>query len=199
MVILLFFHNSIKIRISTNLIKVLKDEEGNSIQDMQKIKDMATVFYQNLLGSSSHEFSQAKAERGASLIKRKFSDSCIAVMGAEVTRAEIHKVLFSMNQNKAPGPNGFSVVFFQKAWPIIGDDVCEAILEFCHSLIPQYCWDYILYCLKCFGAPARYVSWIKECITSPSFTIVLNGTLVGYFHGRKGLRQGDPFLLTSLF
>jgi hypothetical protein len=42
------------------------------------------------------------------------------------------------------------------------------------------------------GAPARFISWIRECITSPSFTIALNGSLVGYFHGKKGLRQGDP-------
>jgi hypothetical protein len=30
----------------------------------------------------------------------------------------------------------------------------------------------------------------KECITSPRFTICLNGTLVGYFEGK--LRQRDP-------
>lgn len=53
-------------------------------------------------------------------------------------------------------------------------------------------WDYILHCLNCLGALARYIAWIWACITSPSFTIALNGTLVGYFQGRKGLRQGDP-------
>jgi hypothetical protein len=58
-------------------------------------------------------------------------------------------------------------------------------------------WDFILDCLKCFGAPPNFVAWIKECISSPSYSIALNGTLVGYFHGRKGIRQGDsisPFL-----
>jgi hypothetical protein len=50
----------------------------------------------------------------------------------------------------------------------------------------------ILHCLQCFGAPPRYIAWIWECINSPSFSIALNGTLVGYFKGRKGLRQGDP-------
>jgi len=53
-------------------------------------------------------------------------------------------------------------------------------------------WEYVLHCLKCFGVPGKFISWISACITSPSFTIALNGTLVGFFQGKKGLRQGDP-------
>jgi len=53
-------------------------------------------------------------------------------------------------------------------------------------------WDFILHYISCFGAPSQYVNWIRECISSPSYSISLNGSLVGYFHGRKGLRQGDP-------
>jgi hypothetical protein len=53
-------------------------------------------------------------------------------------------------------------------------------------------WEFMIYCLHCFGFPEKFLSWIKECITSPKFSICLNGTLVGYFEGKKGLRQGDP-------
>ena len=53
-------------------------------------------------------------------------------------------------------------------------------------------WDFMLHCLHCFGFPMKFLSWIKECITSPKFSICLNGTLVGYFEGKMGLRQGDP-------
>jgi hypothetical protein len=53
-------------------------------------------------------------------------------------------------------------------------------------------WGFILHCLHCFGAPAKFVLWVKECITSPSYSISLNGSLVGYFQGKRGLRQGDP-------
>jgi hypothetical protein len=53
-------------------------------------------------------------------------------------------------------------------------------------------WEYILHYLHCFGAPSRYIAWIRECITSPSFSIALNGTLV------SGLRQKDHISLTCL-
>jgi len=52
-------------------------------------------------------------------------------------------------------------------------------------------WDFIVQCLSCFGLPTRFTNWIKMCITSPRFTISLNGTLVEYFKGGKGLRQCD--------
>ena len=42
-------------------------------------------------------------------------------------------------------------------------------------------WDFLLHCLHCFGFPVRFIGWIKECITSPRFSLCLNGMLVGFF------------------
>lgn len=39
-------------------------------------------------------------------------------------------MLFSLNGNKAPGPNGYNAQFFKDAWPIIGDSVISAISHF---------------------------------------------------------------------
>ena len=47
-------------------------------------------------------------------------------------------------------------------------------------------------CLAAIGAPARYVNWVKEYITSLSFTNAINGSIVGFFKGGRGLRQSDP-------
>lgn len=52
--------------------------------------------------------------------------------------------------------------------------------------------DFILQCLTAVGVPAIFVDWVKECIPSASFSIALNGSLVGDFKGGTGLRQGDP-------
>nr|GFB40396.1 putative reverse transcriptase domain, reverse transcriptase zinc-binding domain protein [Tanacetum cinerariifolium] len=43
-----------------------------------------------------------------------------------------------------------------------------------------------------FGFHTRMVGWIIECVTSTSFSISINGSLHGYFKGKRGLRQGDP-------
>jgi hypothetical protein len=53
-------------------------------------------------------------------------------------------------------------------------------------------WNFILMSLLAVGCPAQFVTWVRECITTPRFSIALNGSLVGYFKGGKGLRQGDP-------
>jgi len=53
-------------------------------------------------------------------------------------------------------------------------------------------WNFIIHCITCFGFPAKFINWIKVCISSPRFSISLNGTLVGYFKGERGLKQGDP-------
>ena len=53
-------------------------------------------------------------------------------------------------------------------------------------------WSFILMSLLAVGCPPIFVNWVRECITTPRFSISLNGSLAGYFKGGKGLRQGDP-------
>ena len=52
-------------------------------------------------------------------------------------------------------------------------------------------WEFMIHCLHCFGFLVKFLSWIKECITSPRFSIYLNGTLEGYFEGKRGLRRSE--------
>nr|GEV88392.1 hypothetical protein [Tanacetum cinerariifolium] len=47
-----------------------------------------------------------------------------------VTDQEIWDAIFSMGNDKAPGSDGYSVVFFKEAWDIIAQDVIKDIKEF---------------------------------------------------------------------
>lgn len=53
-------------------------------------------------------------------------------------------------------------------------------------------WNFLLYVLWHLKFPPKFIYWIKSCITTPIFSIKVNGALCGYFKGAKGLRQGDP-------
>jgi hypothetical protein len=35
-----------------------------------------------------------------------------------------------MDDDKAPGPDGYTSAFFKKAWNIVGDDFCSAVQDF---------------------------------------------------------------------
>lgn len=53
-------------------------------------------------------------------------------------------------------------------------------------------WCFVINILKPFDLPLVFINWIKECINSASFSIALNGELVGFFLKKKELRQRDP-------
>lgn len=40
--------------------------------------------------------------------------------------------------------------------------------------------------------PDKYVRWIMKCVTTVSYSIMINGSPTESFKGRKDLRQGDP-------
>nr|GEY98777.1 hypothetical protein [Tanacetum cinerariifolium] len=53
-------------------------------------------------------------------------------------------------------------------------------------------WDFLRMILHGFGFHDKMVSWIMECVTTSSYSICVNGSLYGYFKGKRGLCQGDP-------
>jgi hypothetical protein len=52
--------------------------------------------------------------------------------------------------------------------------------------------NFILAILSKLGFHPTWINWIKLCITSSSFSIMLNGSPFGNFNPERGLRQGDP-------
>ncbi|KAL0401670.1 UNVERIFIED_CONTAM: LINE-1 reverse transcriptase [Sesamum latifolium] len=47
-----------------------------------------------------------------------------------VRREEVKEALFDINEDSAPGPDDFSSGFYKLAWPVVGDEFCNVVLEF---------------------------------------------------------------------
>ncbi|KAL8107498.1 hypothetical protein AgCh_024056 [Apium graveolens] len=61
-----------------------------------------------------------------------------------------------------------------------------------HNAFDSITWDFIFAALNKMRFPDKFVQWLRACITTPRFSVKINGALTGYFRGAKGLRQGDP-------
>ncbi|GJT69853.1 hypothetical protein Tco_1029139 [Tanacetum coccineum] len=114
-------------------------------------------------------------------------------MVRDVSDKEISDAMFSMGNNKAPVPDGVreslsTLVSFDQSAFVPGRRISDNIL-LTQELMHNYHLDR--------GSPR----WIMECVTSNSFSLSINGSIHGYFKGKKGLCQGDPmspYLFTLL-
>ena len=46
--------------------------------------------------------------------------------------------------------------------------------------------------MKKMGFGEKWIRWIWWCISTASFSVMINGTPTGFFQSSRGLRQGDP-------
>jgi hypothetical protein len=117
-----FFHTSVLCRRHWNKIWCLKDSMGNWSQSTTQLKTLIRDYFVTLYSTecTSSDLCNSLVPNGVS-----FSEEIKAILDVDVSKQEIVAAFKSFKPYKAPGPDGFHPVFFQKFWHIVGDSTTK--------------------------------------------------------------------------
>ncbi|GJW09450.1 aspartic peptidase [Tanacetum coccineum] len=120
-----YFHKSLKSRNQRIRIEVILNADNVEISG-PNVPNVFVQHYEKFLGTD-----MACDELNCDgLFHKQVSEQSCSIMIRPITDLEIKTAMFSIGDDKAPGPDGYTSAFFKKGWDIVGHDVCKAVHDF---------------------------------------------------------------------
>ena len=133
-----FFHAAIKERRASNTIYDLQDADGKRHNKADEIQAEIIHYFQKLQGTATNYLQMI--DRNIMRSDPQVDNNNAQNLIREISEEDIKRALFEMDDNKAPGVDGFNVVFFKNTWDIIKHDLIDAVKEFFNNntIFPPY-------------------------------------------------------------
>ncbi|KAL6182497.1 hypothetical protein ACLB2K_043916 [Fragaria x ananassa] len=105
-----YFHQKATNRKKKNTLKGLFNEDGVWCNDESEMEEIITRYYKSLFTTSRPQMFDDDLRFVSSVVSEDMSRS----MNRDISEEEVVKALKQMHPSKAPGPDGFSPVFYQQ-------------------------------------------------------------------------------------
>jgi len=125
-----YFHMSTILRRRINRIEALRDHENNWCTEADQIKRLVVDYFRDLF--SSHAPTE-DAHWPVTLDFPTLEDGVVHDLERPFTVEDIKAALKEMQPYKAPGPDGFQAIFYQRYWHIVHGEVCPTVLQVLHG------------------------------------------------------------------
>lgn len=124
------YHAAVAVKRSKLTINRIKPVDGEWIEDCDQIKQEAVSFFQNLLGPANLPTAPSAMAYFSDYIPTLVTEEHNVALLAPVQLHEIKEAIQLLDEDSAPGPDGFSGLFYRSCWDIISSDLLQAVQEF---------------------------------------------------------------------
>ncbi|XP_039057772.1 uncharacterized protein LOC120201183 [Hibiscus syriacus] len=206
-----FFHSVIASKNKRQTIRVLVNHQGDRLDSFEDMSVELIDYFTKLLGTQDPNTRVCPPSILKDLVHPISSLEDKEMLAKEVTNEEIKKAIFSQGNDKALGPDGIiapNQSAFVKGRSIVYNTLLaqEIVKGYGRKSLSPRCalkidlqkafdsinWDFISAVLNSMEFPSKVIDWIIACYSNARYSIAFNGTLIGYFNGAKGIRQGGP-------
>ncbi|KAL0313709.1 UNVERIFIED_CONTAM: hypothetical protein Scaly_2907800, partial [Sesamum calycinum] len=122
------FFRKINSKRAKHMIFQITNATGEVLTDKHAITEEFVSYFQTLLGGCSTRIIDLSFLRTE--LKHTLTLEEASFLIRPVTREEIKEAIFDIDEESAPGPDGYTSAFFRTAWPVVGQAISEAICEF---------------------------------------------------------------------
>ncbi|KAL0286791.1 UNVERIFIED_CONTAM: hypothetical protein Sradi_7139300 [Sesamum radiatum] len=123
------FFRKIKANRARQRICQITGSTGALLTEPSLISKEFVTYYQELLGGArTPRFLDLSFLRNR--LKHIITSEEANALTSPISPQEVKEAFFDISEDSAPGPDGYTSAFFKAAWPVIGDDICAAIVEF---------------------------------------------------------------------
>eukprot|EP00253_Pinus_taeda_P031484 PITA_31484 len=131
-----FFHQAMIQNRQRNWIFSIKTAEGERVVEQEEIERVLVEYHKGILTETQDDRGEAIEQICKEIPKLITAEQNKALMRAG-TREEVEEVVMNKKKGKAPGPDGFTVEFYQAGWHFMGQEILEAVEE---SRLKQKIW-----------------------------------------------------------
>ena len=111
------------------MIHGVRDQQNIWVDEVEDIAKVVTNYFESLFSSGPCD----RMEECLEVVQHKVTPNMKEILSKDYSAEEIKAALFQMGPIKALGPDSMNVLFYQKFWHIVGDDVIAAVLDFLNS------------------------------------------------------------------